>query len=255
MRNYLIIDGVSSISFGVFISGNGTFTSPVKKYEEVEIPGRNGKLLMNTEPIFDNVDVTYNSFAFEDSAKDYPKVAKLYSADAYYRTFGEQLGALRAFLNSREGYFRLEDSYNPEEYRMAYYAKAFTPTVNRNLKAAEFPLVFTCKPQRFLKTGEMPIDYTSSSTIVNPYLFKSKPLIRAYGTGYFTISGVKVTIKAANGYTDIDCEAMECYKDTVNCNNNVVLDNGVFPVLKPGDNAITMSGITKLTITPRWWTI
>lgn len=255
MRNYLIMDGVSSISFGVFISGNGTFTSPVKQYEEVEIPGRNGKLLMNTEPIFNNVDVTYNSFAFEDPKRNYSKVNTGFSLDAYYRTLGEQLGALRAFLNSRDGYFRLEDTYNPEEYRMAYYAKAFTPTVDRSLKSAQFPLVFTCKPQRFLKSGEVSKDYTSQSTIVNPTLFKAKPLIRAYGTGNFTISGIKVTINNANDYTDIDCESMECYKGTTNCNGNVTLDNGTFPILSPGTNPVSMSGITKLTITPRWWTV
>ena len=48
MINYLVIDGKPSLDFGLVISGAGTFTSPQKRYEEVDIPGRNGKLLLNT---------------------------------------------------------------------------------------------------------------------------------------------------------------------------------------------------------------
>ena len=108
MRNYLIIDGVSSVSFGVFISGKGAFTSPAKKYEEVEIPGRNGKLLMNNDPIFDNVDVSYESFAYEEDPEHfYPKVDNNLDYETFYRTLSDKLGALRAFLGSRNGYFRL----------------------------------------------------------------------------------------------------------------------------------------------------
>jgi phage-related protein len=79
------------------------------------------------------------------------------------------------------------------------------------------------------------------------------PLIRAYGTGTFTINGITVQITSASSYTDIDCDLQECFKDTLatNCNGNVVLTT--FPELKPGENTISMSGITKLEITPRWW--
>ena len=254
MRNYLIIDGVSSINYGVFISGKGTFSSPAKQYEEVSVPGRNGQLLMNTEPTFGNIDVSYDAFAYDDPDKLFPRMDRTKVNDRY-RTLSEKLGALRAFLNSRSGYFRLEDSYNTEEFRLAYFKKEFSPNVIDNLHAATFTLTFTCKPQRFLKIGEKAVTFTGTSTLRNTTSFKALPLIRAYGTGTFEVGGTKVQIKSASSYTDIDCELMECYKGTTNCNNNVTLTNGVFPDLKPGQNTIKMTGITKLIITPRWWTI
>lgn len=253
MRNYLIIDGVSSLDYGLFISGKGAYSSPAKRYEEVDIPGRNGKLLLDTENYFDNVDVSYDAFMYEDPDGAYTKLN--YQEALEYRTLRERLGALRAFLGSREGYFRLEDTYHTDEYRMAYYVDDISPEMSDNLHLASFTLKFVCKPQRFLKSGENVLTLTSGLSLYNPTNFKSSPLIRAYGTGSFTVSGVKMTINSANIYTDIDCDLMECYKGSTNCNNNVVLNNSVFPSLTPKENVISMSGITKLEITPRWWTL
>jgi phage-related protein len=96
---------------------------------------------------------------------------------------------------------------------------------------------------------------TASGTINNPTLFDAQPLIRVYGTGSITVNGVTITISEADGYTDIDCELMECYKGNVLKNYAVSLDSTDFPVLSAGDNAISMSGVTSAIITPRWWTI
>ena len=114
---------------------------------------------------------------------------------------------------------------------------------------------FNCKPQRFLKEGEYSIEFTSAGSIFNQYDTVALPLIRAYGTGTFTIGNVTVQITTANDYTDIDCDLQEAYKDTLatNCNANIVLSNGKFPSLNPGNNNISMTGITKLEIIPRWW--
>jgi phage-related protein len=86
-------------------------------------------------------------------------------------------------------------------------------------------------------------------------MYDAKPLIRAYGTGYFSISGIRVNINSANVYTDIDCELQEAYKGTINCNGNITLVNGEFPILKSGENLIVISGLSKIELTPRWWTI
>lgn len=101
----------------------------------------------------------------------------------------------------------------------------------------------------------MPIEFTAAGSIFNDYLQEAKPLIRAYGTGSFTIGDCTVTINSANVYTDIDSDLEECYKDNLstNCNGNVTLTSGTFPTLPSGENDISMSGITKLIIYPRWW--
>ena len=48
---------------------------------------------------------------------------------------------------------------------------------------------------------------------------------------------------------------MDAFKGSTNCNANIVLTNGKFPELPPGDIAISTTGLSSLVVTPRWWTI
>ena len=64
-----------------------------------------------------------------------------------------------------------------------------------------------------------------------------------------------MTITSADQYTDIDCEIMDAYKGATNCNGNIRTTDNKFPVLRAGQNNITKSGISRLEITPRWWTV
>jgi phage-related protein len=232
MINYIVFNGKKLKDFGVYISGEGVFNAPKRSTTSVEVPGRNGTLTIDNGR-YENIKVKYPAFIVRD--------------------FKERVGALRDFVLAQSGYCRLEDTYHPEEYRLAKWNTSFSVKPNEELYAGEFDLEFDCYPQRFLKEGENAIEITSSTVLINETLHTALPLIRAYGTGTFTINGVTVQITTANSYTDIDCELQECYKDTLatNCNGNVVVSE--FPTLISGENSVSMSGITKLEITPRWW--
>lgn len=133
MRNYFTFDGVDSRSFGVYISGQGTFKAPARSYDAIEIPGRNGALL-GIDSRLGNVELTYPAFI--------------------YSNFTENIAAFRAFLLSHKGYFKLKDSYHPEEFRLAYYPGPFEPDVTSANNAGSFDITFICKPQRYLESGE-----------------------------------------------------------------------------------------------------
>lgn len=231
MRNWLTFNGVSTKDFGVYISGLNTFNAPERDVETISIKGKNGDLTIDNGR-YKNLPLSYPAFIFDK--------------------FDSNIEGLRNFLLSQRGYKRLEDSYHPNEYRMARYKGDVTVNPVDWLAAGEFELNFDCYPQRFLKEGEHPITYEQSSSIYNAYQ-PSKPLIRAYGIGYFVIGDCIVTINTADEYTDIDCELQECYKDTMatNCNNNVTLVD--FPTIENGVNSIILNGITRLDIIPRWW--
>lgn len=233
MRNWLTFNGKSSKEYGVYISGLNTFNSAERDTESISVPGRNGDLTFDNGR-FKNVDITYPAFIYAD--------------------FDNNVEGLRNFLLSQRGYKRLEDTYHPDEYRMARYKGNFVTEVVDWLAAGQFDLVFDCYPQRFLKSGDQIITLESDGNIFNEYQ-ESKPLIRAYGTGSFSIGGITITIDTADDYTDIDCDLQEAYKDdmSVNCNGNITLTSGSFPVLNPGDNEIVIEDITKLEIKPRWW--
>lgn len=235
IRNYLVFDGRQSTDFGVWISGGGTFNAPERDMETVSVPGRNG-------------DLTFDNGRYKNLKVSYPAFIN--------RDFDSHTADFREFLLSKIGYKRLEDSYHPEEYRMAMYTGGFSvKTTPRNL-AGSFDLTFNCKPQRFLKAGEIPRAITANSSVMyNPTSFRARPLIRVYGTGNFTIAGINlVIVSQAGAYMDIDTELMDAFYGSVNCNSRITLTSGEFPVLEPGESEITKtSGITRLEITPRWW--
>lgn len=231
---YLTFDGTSSRDFEVWISGNGTFDAPERDVESIAIPGRNGDLHIDNGR-FQNIPITYPAFISKD--------------------FKHNFDAFKAFMLSKRGYKRLEDSYHPEYYRMAVYKSAISPTMAPLNRMGSFDVIFDCDPRRFLKSGDRSLTFTAGASLKNPTLFDAKPLIRAYGTGYFIISGIRVNITTANEYTDVDCELQEAYKGTTNCNGNITLVNGEFPILKSGINTIVISGLSRLDITPRWWSV
>jgi len=233
-RNYITFDNTDLRDFGLYISGSNVFNAPERAYNEITIPGRNGTLL-GSEKRLENIPVVYPAFI--------------------YTNFKVNCAGLRSFLLSKVGYKKLIDTYHPTEYRMGYYAGGLDAEMTSKLDAGQFDLTFNCKPQRYLISGDTPVTLTASGTINNPTLFDSQPLIRVYGTGDITVNGVTITISEADGYTDIDCEIMECYKGNALKNYAVSLDSVDFPVLSPGDNTIGFDGVTSAVITPRWWTL
>lgn len=232
--NYLIYDKVNSADFNVFISGESTYATPEKDIEVIAIPGRNGTLSIDNKR-FANINIDYPAFIVHD--------------------FRQNFGAFKAALMSVSGYAKLADTYDPEHYRRARFSSAINPSMDQFNRHGTFTISFDCDPRRFLKSGDKVMEFTGSGQVKNPTLFEALPLIRAYGTGSFTIAGVSVAISSASTYTDIDCETQEAYKGATNCNGNITLTNGVFPSLKQGINSISKSGISKLEIYPRWWTI
>ena len=75
------------------------------------------------------------------------------------------------------------------------------------------------------------------------------------GTGSVTVNGVTITVASHSyAYVDIDCELMDCYYQGYNLNDKVTIGD-YFPQLDLGNNAIALSGVTSLGVTPRWWTV
>lgn len=155
-------DGVDSKDFGVYISDTGAFNAPERDVEMIEIPGRNGAYALD-KGRFNNIEVTYNAFVATDSESDYIS----------------GINALRNALCSRKGYCRLEDEFNPNEYRMAVY-KSGLKVSSISDQSGEFTITFDCQPQRFLKSGETAVTVASGGTITNPTLFDAHPLLSAY---------------------------------------------------------------------------
>ena len=68
------------------------------------------------------------------------------------------------WLLGPKGYQRLEDSYDPETYRMALYTGPMDIT-NWMLRRGRATLEFDCKPERWLKSGQIPVTVTSGEVL------------------------------------------------------------------------------------------
>lgn len=252
MRNYFILDGVDSREFGVYLSGQGTFGAPSKAYTYHDVPGRNGALI-GTEKRFNNIEVTYPAFI--------------------YTSFKQNISDLRNFLLSRDGYVRLEDTYNRDEFRLVSYVGAFEPEVTKRNDAGSFDITFNAMPQRWLMSGEIPITGNPTS-IQNNTQMDAKPLIRVYGYGTIRVNDINIAIESYSAqesvsFIDIDCDTMQAYNGNkllskyVSVYKTVNVGQGTrdytidYPVLKPGANTIVKSSvqtyISSWEVTPRWW--
>lgn len=228
-----VFNGKSSRDFLVNISGEDTWRKPAPIMEAVTVPGRNGQIITFTGA-YENVEVPYHcgiGGAF----------------DARYTSFIN-------WLLSSPGYHRLEDSYHPDVFRLAAVSSLGDPALTKLNRSGEFDIAFNCKPQSFLKTGEKKLTFTATGNLYNPTLYEAKPLIRVYGTGTLVIGSEQVTITSANGYTDLDCELEDAYRDSDNCNGNIQLYGDHFPVIPAGKHGVSFtSGISRVEIVPRWW--
>ena len=231
----IIFNNKSSADCRIQVAHPPGYAYPERDYTITHIPGRNGDIIQDNG-CYKNVERTYEV-----------------SFDVPNEDFATYANAVSAWLHSTTGYARLEDSYEPNYYRMATYQES---NIFENLynQAGTATIVFECKPQRFLKTGDNTITIQNSLTIMNPTGFEAYPLFKVTGTsGVLTVNGNSITFSSIDDFIMLDCELQDAYKENINKNSTI---SGTFPVLKTGSNAISWTGdISSVTMKPRWWTI
>ena len=234
----VMFNGISSLDYGIQVEHPPEYQAPARDYEVIHVPGRNGDLVIDNGS-YQNVNRSYQ-MAIGDLRKDYTSMANVISE----------------WLHSASGYARLEDSYEPEYYRMAMFQDEIS-VENIMQHAGRLTIDFNCKPQRFLKSGEELVKITGQTILYNPTGFNSLPCITVYGNGrgVLSIGMYTITISSINGSIVLDSEIQDVYRGTVNRNADVILNKN-FPEFVPGENSIGWSGgITYVEVVPRWWTL
>lgn len=231
--------GENSTNYGIVVGESPVFDKPKRKQTVFNVPGRNGSILMQQDA-FEDVVRTYKVWIAEDSANN--------------ATLTDRVSAVTAWLNSKSGYQELEDSFEPDYFRLAYYSGGDSFSDNM-MQYGESELNFTCRPERFLKTGATAVTVTNGQTLTNPTKFTSKPLIYIQGSGTYSITlGGKTITATVTDYIYIDCDAQNAYRlATENRNDKIT---GSFPVMPSGANTVAITGSpTAVKITPRYFTI
>jgi len=152
--------GVRSDDLNIVIEHYPKPMIPERQQTVQSVSGRNGDIIIPNKA-FKNYNQPYSVFL-----------------DAKYRGGIEAVfPRLVDWLMGNEGYQRLEDSYFPEVYRMAYYSGG-VDFLNYFNEYGQGTLTFNCMPQKFYKSGERELSVESGDTLVNPSSFVAQPLIR-----------------------------------------------------------------------------
>ena len=236
LRKAFTYGGVMSADYEIYVLSKDEERTTVKEYDTISVPGKSGDLHIDKKR-FSDIGVTYNCAI--------PATYAIYA-------FRE----LIAIILSKGASQRIEDTIDPEYYRMGTLVDAVEPRVSRERDLFVFPLRFVCAPQRWLKEGEEATAVASSVQMYNPTPFTSKPLIHVTGTGTITIGSDVITVGANGGHLIIDCETEDAYdaETLLSYNDKVTISGNSFPGLAPRTNNIAVTGCT-INIVPRWWTL
>lgn len=216
---------------GAYIWGAGEYSAPTRSVDFIEVPGRNGDLLI------DNGNYT-NTKAFFDVVVT--------------REIEKNTDRLKYLLYSQKGYQRLYDSDLKGFYRMASFNSGF------EIMSTDCGIVqieFDCKPFKYDILGENAVVFTAEGNLYNKYFEPSRPIITVYGSGQGNvyIGNQNIAISNIDEYVAIDAEMQDAFRGLQNKNATV---NTADIVLLPGNNAISFSGgVTSVEIKPRWVTI
>lgn len=206
---------------------------PAERGEFLRVPGRNGSLWAG-EDAFDDVTVRVQCQTTDD--------ADMATVSAWLCGAGE-----------------LRFSDDPERFYRARVTKEFSRSAAMNRFVNQtFTVTFDCQPFLYhLEVENITLD-GNPDTVTNPGTYKSAPRIKITGTGMavLTIGTQIVEVDDLGGGIIIDSELGECFDltETQLKNSVVTLMDEDFPTLAPGANIIswTGTGVTGITITPRW---
>jgi len=274
VEDIILFNGRPSTDFEMIVTEYPVLSRGVRRGDSYQIAGRNGTQIREDDT-FENYTMTYKVTFPEDRG---PSVTT---------------AEIARWLLGSSGFCRLEDTFEPDFYRLARYAGPLN--VSQLLdKCGEAPLAFDCQPERFLKSGEKAVtlfesvdlvrdSHGVSATIHNPMAFDATPLIRFTGTGSFVITKpaqhaadamqIGVTLDNDNAQTiEIDCKSYAVnYVETVagvemRSNASAAIRYlTTYPTLTrlaEGENIIRLepfdvmhpAQLSKFEIIPRWWT-
>ena len=229
MMDWFEWNGVRCTEYGIYVTEQPALTIPEERVTFTNVPGRSGALT-TLEGDYVYEDMVLTATCVISDPEMIPEIA------------GWLKGAGTVTFANRDGGF--------------YYARVTNQIpfekILRGNPHRSFAVNFRCKPFWY-EADTKPITVAASSTfITNPATVPSEPVITVYGSGEITLM-VGMRIVELSDITDsitLDTPLMEAYKGAFSMNNCM---SGDFPVLLPGQNAVSWTGaVTKVEITPNW---
>ena len=262
----LIFNGISSESLKLNITSRQVYDAAVYDVTAVEVPGRSGDVMIPQDR-FKNKTLVYRGFLNASDFSGSSDWEKLSNGTQNLKGMWMRV----PLLVSKTGVYKpLKDTYDPGMTRQARIEDLkITPVFDQAI-GAEVEITFNAQP--FMTVAQSPIIISTetgrTATLENPYFFEALPLIEipdAHSGDGFTVNGETWALVGSIGSGHkIVCDSQEMEwleydgSTLVGLANNKISGPSHFPILNArpsGTNTITLNGVSRLDVTPRWRTL
>lgn len=206
---WIIFKGIHSSQYDVMVLKQPPISKPPLRHDLITVDGMDGDII---EPLgYDGYKKTVEIFL--DDPERIDEVIDWLSGEGQLICSQEKDKYYEAYVLEQIDYERL-----------AMYRKA--------------SVSFHVQPYKYLRGEEK----TTSTTVINYGNVDALPLMTVYGSGTVTISinGTACCTLTISEYMTLDSAKGIAYKDNVMCNR---LISGTLPILEPGENIISYTGI------------
>lgn len=203
-NDYFIFNGVKSTDMGLRIANDPTSEIPARRGEEIIVPGRNGVIVQED-----------GSFSTYTQTYDVVLDAKGKAADVY-----AQARQIAEWLLGSRGFCRLEDSFEPDYFRLARCADQLS-IEKRLARFGRTKITFDCQPQRYLKSGETSYKFSAGNArltfSVNPIPSGVESVrLDSYGTSIIHATGSSLRVYNSSDESDYTLAEMETDSEDTN---------------------------------------
>ena len=224
----VIINNQNTKNLGFALVGRPSIPSSDKKYEAIEVEGRDGAL---------------TKFIGYQDLKFSLKFNILFQSD-----IKQKLREIKGLLSVAKT-LAFDDSPN-FFYKIKQAQISDTETIIKS--SGVFTVEFIADPFEFESSSVLEYENPSNLLIRNNTTYFSQPVLKIFGQGNIKlfVNDELVEIKQINEGIVIDSEMQEAYYNDNNMNHQML---GSFPVFAIGENKIRTEGnIDKIEILPNW---
>lgn len=227
----LIFNNICSEEIGIIVVEGPPEILAQEEYEEIEVEGRNGNLIVNKG-------------TYKDIEKEF--LLTTIDLDLDIGIIIEKIKKWLFEIKDNKLLYAIDNKYNIVKKVI----------IEEDIKTSfeeygDFKIKFLCEPF-YYKLNEKPITLTTQGNVYNDGDFESEPCIKIYGTGdiQLTIGSTTLQINNVVDSVTLDSKLLLCLD--ADGNNKSIDMIGNFPLLAQRNNTISWIGtVTKIEILPR----